>query len=134
MRPGRYNWTVFYRILFLMSGFSSMVARIVLSVLITVVIRLHLFRKGATIPLPPSDKLMRISSKWRLIGGFSDSEGEDYESAVLRELKEERGPIEVNGLKYEKSFNPDYALELRNEGLNIHKSGSFIGFGIAPLW
>ncbi len=31
-------------------------------------------------------------------------------------------------------FNPNYALELRNEGLNTHKSGSFMGFSIAPLW
>jgi len=32
------------------------------------------------------------------------------------------------------SFNPLYALELRNEDLNSNKSGSFIGFSIAPLW
>jgi len=31
-------------------------------------------------------------------------------------------------------FNPDYALELRYEVLNSNKSGSFIGFSIAPLW
>ena len=38
-------------------------------------------------------------------------------------------------------FNPLYALELRNEDLNSNppagvagKSGSFIGFSIAPLW
>ncbi len=31
-------------------------------------------------------------------------------------------------------LNPDHALELRHEGLNSNKSGSFIGFGIAPLW
>jgi len=40
-----------------------------------------------------------------------------------------------------KNFNPLYALELRNEDLNSNppagmagKSGSFIGFSIAPLW
>ncbi len=31
-------------------------------------------------------------------------------------------------------FSPDYVLEFRNEGLHIHKSGSFIGFSTAPLW
>ncbi len=31
-------------------------------------------------------------------------------------------------------FNLDNVLGLRNEGLNSNKSGSFIGFGIAPLW
>ncbi len=31
-------------------------------------------------------------------------------------------------------INPHYALELRNEGLNTNKSGSFMDFSIAPLW
>ncbi len=31
-------------------------------------------------------------------------------------------------------FNPNHALELRNEVLNSNKSGSFIGFDRAPLW
>lgn len=45
--------------------------------------------------------------KWRLPGGFTDPTDEDYESAALRELKEECGDIEVAGLKYEKSFRVD---------------------------
>ena len=35
---------------------------------------------------------------------------------------------------FENGLNPLYALELRNEDLNSNKSGSFIGFSIAPLW
>ncbi|WMJ74246.1 NUDIX domain-containing protein [Cytophagaceae bacterium ABcell3] len=42
--------------------------------------------------------------KWRLPGGFTDPEDDDYESAALRELQEECGNLEVSDLKYEKSF------------------------------
>ncbi len=31
-------------------------------------------------------------------------------------------------------LKPDYALELRYEGLKANKSGGFIVFSIAPLW
>jgi bifunctional NMN adenylyltransferase/nudix hydrolase len=42
--------------------------------------------------------------KWRLPGGFSDPTDNDFESAALRELHEECGQIEVDEMRYEKSF------------------------------
>jgi bifunctional NMN adenylyltransferase/nudix hydrolase len=45
-----------------------------------------------------------IEGLWRFPGGFTDPTDQDYESAALRELHEECGPIEVGDLKYEKSF------------------------------
>lgn len=46
-----------------------------------------------------------IDKKWRLIGGFSDPGDQGYESAAMRELMEECGPIRISALKYEGSFN-----------------------------
>lgn len=43
------------------------------------------------------------NNKWRFIGGFSDPEDADYESAALRELIEETGDIEVGEMTYETS-------------------------------
>lgn len=40
------------------------------------------------------------SPKWRLIGGFCDPDDDSYETAALRELKEECGPIEVSKPEY----------------------------------
>lgn len=45
--------------------------------------------------------------KWRMLGGFSDPEDENYEAAALRELHEECGAIEVSAMSYEKSFKVD---------------------------
>jgi bifunctional NMN adenylyltransferase/nudix hydrolase len=45
--------------------------------------------------------------KWRLIGGFSDPTDENFESAALRELKEECGPIQVTAMTYEGSYRVD---------------------------
>ena len=44
--------------------------------------------------------------------------------------------IDTDRQGWKKMFylNPFYALELCNEELNSNKSGSFIGFSIAPLW
>jgi bifunctional NMN adenylyltransferase/nudix hydrolase len=45
--------------------------------------------------------------KWRFPGGFSDPADADFEAAVLRELHEECGSIEVGHVCYEKSFKVD---------------------------
>ncbi|HYF68709.1 MAG TPA: NUDIX domain-containing protein [Ohtaekwangia sp.] len=42
--------------------------------------------------------------KWRLIGGFTDPTDEGFESAAMRELKEECGDISVARFEYEGSF------------------------------
>ncbi|MEO1049849.1 MAG: NUDIX domain-containing protein [Bacteroidota bacterium] len=47
------------------------------------------------------------SPKWRLIGGFSDPEDENFELAARRELKEECGDIEVSPMQYETSMRID---------------------------
>lgn len=50
-----------------------------------------------------------ISSNWRFVGGFSDPEDDSYETAALREMKEECGDLEVENLKYEVSAKiPDW--------------------------
>ncbi|MBL0742011.1 NUDIX domain-containing protein [Chryseolinea lacunae] len=48
-----------------------------------------------------------IDNKWRLLGGFSDPTDDSYEMAAERELREECGPIEITGMRYEKSFRVD---------------------------
>jgi bifunctional NMN adenylyltransferase/nudix hydrolase len=45
--------------------------------------------------------------KWRLIGGFTDPTDDGFESAALRELREEAGNIEVTPMHYEGSFRVD---------------------------
>jgi bifunctional NMN adenylyltransferase/nudix hydrolase len=45
--------------------------------------------------------------KWRLIGGFADPSDKSFESAAMRELQEECGPIEVSSMQYEGSFQVD---------------------------
>jgi bifunctional NMN adenylyltransferase/nudix hydrolase len=45
--------------------------------------------------------------KWRFPGGFSDPADADFEAAAIRELHEECGDIEVNDVRYEKSFKVD---------------------------
>jgi bifunctional NMN adenylyltransferase/nudix hydrolase len=45
--------------------------------------------------------------KWRLIGGFTDPTDEGFESAALRELREEAGDIEVTQPVYEGSYRVD---------------------------
>ncbi len=44
-----------------------------------------------------------VNNKWRFIGGFSDPEDADYESAAKRELMEECGEIEITEMTYETS-------------------------------
>lgn len=49
------------------------------------------------------------SSNWRFVGGFSDPEDDSYETAALREMKEECGDITVDNLQYEVSAKiPDW--------------------------
>ncbi len=55
-----------------------------------------------------------IDKKWRLIGGFSDTDDASFEEAARRELAEECGPIKHSPLQYEGSFRIDdwrYRLE-----------------------
>ena len=42
--------------------------------------------------------------KWRLLGGFADPTDDNYESAALRELKEECGELATSDMVYEKSY------------------------------
>lgn len=44
-----------------------------------------------------------VNNKWRFIGGFSDPEDADYESAAKRELMEECGEMEITEMTYETS-------------------------------
>jgi bifunctional NMN adenylyltransferase/nudix hydrolase len=44
-----------------------------------------------------------VNNKWRFIGGFSDPEDADYESAAKRELMEDCGEMEVTEMTYETS-------------------------------
>jgi len=44
-----------------------------------------------------------VNNKWRFIGGFSDPEDADYESAAKRELMEECGKMEITEMTYETS-------------------------------
>lgn len=48
-----------------------------------------------------------IDQKWRLPGGFTDPSDVDYESAALRELHEECGPVVCTPLRYEASLRVD---------------------------
>lgn len=59
-----------------------------------------------------------INNKWRLLGGFSDPEDENFEAAAKRELIEEAGPIEVSPLSYEMSCKID-DWRYRNEADKI---------------
>lgn len=59
-----------------------------------------------------------INNKWRLLGGFSDPEDENFEAAAKRELIEEAGPIEVSSLSYEMSCKID-DWRYRNEADKI---------------
>ncbi len=59
-----------------------------------------------------------INNKWRLLGGFSDPEDENFEAAAKRELIEEAGPIEVSPLSYEMSCKID-DWRYRNESDKI---------------
>lgn len=59
-----------------------------------------------------------INNKWRLLGGFSDPEDNNFEEAAKRELLEEAGPIEVGPLSYEMSSKID-DWRYRNEADKI---------------
>lgn len=59
-----------------------------------------------------------INNKWRLLGGFSDPEDNNFEEAAKRELLEEAGPIEVGTLSYEMSCKID-DWRYRNEADKI---------------
>jgi bifunctional NMN adenylyltransferase/nudix hydrolase len=45
--------------------------------------------------------------KWRLIGGFTDPADEGFESAAMRELREECGELKITAMEYEGSFRVD---------------------------
>ncbi len=45
--------------------------------------------------------------KWRLVGGFSDPEDDNFETAALRELQEECGDLQVSPMEYEMSTKVD---------------------------
>jgi len=48
-----------------------------------------------------------LNNKWRLVGGYADPEDSCYETAALRELKEECGNIQVGSMTYEMSIRVD---------------------------
>ena len=45
--------------------------------------------------------------KWRFVGGFIDPEDDSYETAAVRELREECGDIVVDDVQYESSARID---------------------------
>lgn len=54
--------------------------------------------------------------KWRLIGGFADPEDDSFETAAVRELQEECGPIAVENVQYEMSAKiPDWRYQKEDD-------------------